>query len=271
MTHLASVSGALQYRGRRWCARGTTKTRAIFARREQPVNRWHNAWLKFPDPRVALRCSGHAARATYISGLPFSKLLRIAVAAEDPLVRGGLVSLLGLEPDFAVAAQGAGPEDDALRRIDGSAELLLWDVGGASAERGTLERMPTLALVRDEESAQDALRAGALGVLLRNADSERLVVALRAVALGVGVFDPALVRSLLVTRAAPVDSALFTPRESEVLALMAEGLSNKLIADRLKISDHTAKFHVNAILNKLGAETRTEAVVMAARRGLLML
>jgi len=56
-----------------------------------------------------------------------------------------------------------------------------------------------------------------------------------------------------------------------VLSLMAEGLSNKLIADRLKISDHTAKFHVNAILNKLDAETRTEAVVSAARRGLLML
>ena len=71
--------------------------------------------------------------------------------------------------------------------------------------------------------------------------------------------------------AAPPDGLLFTPRETEVLALMAEGLSNKLIADRLKISEHTAKFHVNAILNKLDAETRTEAVVSAARRGLLML
>ena len=214
---------------------------------------------------------GHFARATYISNLPFSKLLRIAVAAEDPLVRGGLVSLLGLEPDFSVAAQGTGPEDNALRRADASAELLLWDVGAASAERGALDRTPTLALVRDEESALDLLRAGALGVLLRNADGERLVAALRALALGIGVFDPTLVRSLLVTRAAPADNTVFTPRESEVLALMAEGLSNKLIADRLKISDHTAKFHVNAILNKLGAETRTEAVVMAARRGLLML
>lgn len=64
---------------------------------------------------------------------------------------------------------------------------------------------------------------------------------------------------------------VLTPREAEVLGLLAEGLSNKLIADRLKVSDHTAKFHVNSILNKLGAETRTEAVVLAARRGLLML
>lgn len=214
---------------------------------------------------------GHAALATYINTLPFSKALRIAVAAEDPLVRGGLVSLLGTEPGFAVAAQGRAPEDSALRGADAAAELLLWDVGAASVERGTLERTPTLALVRDEESALDLLRAGALGVLLRSADGERLVAALRAVALGVGVFEPALVRTLLATRAVPADGLVFTPRETEVLALLAEGLSNKLIADRLKISDHTAKFHVNAILNKLGAETRTEAVVMAARRGLLML
>jgi len=98
-----------------------------------------------------------------------------------------------------------------------------------------------------------------------------LLAALRTVATGLGVFDPGLLRALLAVRAAPQDSPLFTPREAEVLSLMAEGLSNKLIAERLKISDHTAKFHVNAILNKLDAETRTEAVVSAARRGLLML
>jgi DNA-binding NarL/FixJ family response regulator len=85
------------------------------------------------------------------------------------------------------------------------------------------------------------------------------------------VFDPVLLRSLLSARAAPPEALALTPREAEVLSLMAEGLSNKLIADRLRISEHTAKFHVNAILNKLGAETRTEAVVLAARRGLLML
>jgi len=126
-------------------------------------------------------------------------------------------------------------------------------------------------LVRDEEAALDWLRAGALGALLRSAEAERLVAALRTVATGLGVFDPTLVRSLLSTRAAVRDSLQLTPREAEVLRLMAEGLSNKLIADRLKISEHTAKFHVNAILNKLDAETRTEAVVSAARRGLLML
>ena len=181
------------------------------------------------------------------------------------------MSLLGSESGFAVAAQGRAPEDSALRSADVPVELLLWDVGAAAVERGTLDRTPTLALVRDEESALELLRAGALGVLLRSADGERLMAAIRAVALGVGVFEPLLVRTLLAARAVPPGGPTLTPREAEVLALMAEGLSNKLIADRLKISDHTAKFHVNSILNKLGAETRTEAVVVAARNGLLML
>jgi two-component system nitrate/nitrite response regulator NarL len=182
------------------------------------------------------------------------------VVAEDPLVHSGLVSLLGSEGGFSVVAER-------------DAELALVDVGARSAatERGALERVPTLVLVRDEDSALSSLRAGALGVLLRNADSERLVTALQTVAMGLGVFDPVLLRSVLSARATPPEALALTPREAEVLSLMAEGLSNKLIAARLKISDHTAKFHVNAILNKLGAETRTEAVVMAARRGLLML
>lgn len=190
------------------------------------------------------------------------------MVAEDPLVQAGLVSLLESEPQFSIASQGRTPEETS-----SDAELMLWDIGSGRGVASTpaLERTPTLALVRDEDSALDLLRAGALGVLLRGADGERVLAALRAVSAGLGVFDPALLRSLLRARAAPQDGVVLTPREAEVLSLMAEGLSNKLIGDRLKISDHTAKFHVNSILNKLGAETRTEAVVLAARRGLLML
>jgi two-component system, NarL family, nitrate/nitrite response regulator NarL len=186
-------------------------------------------------------------------------------------MQSGLVSLLGSEQGFAVAEQTRLP-DDTLGRA--GAELMLWDVGPrptSALPSALLEQTPTLALVRDEEAALQLLRAGALGVLSRHAEAERLLAALRTVAAGLGTFEPALLRTLLAARAAPADGPLFTPREAEVLSLMAEGLSNKLIADRLKISDHTAKFHVNAILNKLDAETRTEAVVSAARRGLLML
>jgi len=187
-------------------------------------------------------------------------------------VRSGLASLLVLDPEFSVVAQADAPEAALGERAN--PELLLWDAApraAAAARHTTLEGTPTLALVRDEDSALALLRAGVLGVLSRGAESERLLPALRAVASGLAVFEPGLLRALLSARTAPTDGLAFTPRETEVLSLMAEGLSNKLIGDRLKISEHTAKFHVNAILNKLGADTRTEAVVSAARRGLLML
>jgi two-component system, NarL family, nitrate/nitrite response regulator NarL len=199
-------------------------------------------------------------------------LLRIAVIAEDPLARSGLVSLFGAEPDFVVVGQ-SGTLDDALGG-HASAQIMLWDVGArvpVSLDPALFERTPTAALVRDEEAALALLRAGALGILSRSVEGARLLAALRTVAAGLVVFEPTLLGGLLSTRAASRDALLLTPREAEVLGLMAEGLSNKLIADRLKISEHTVKFHVNAILNKFDAETRTEAVVSAARRGLLML
>ncbi len=185
-------------------------------------------------------------------------------------MRSGLSSLLEAEQGFVVSAQASAPEDSLGLA---SAEIWLWDVGlrALPALREKLRQTPTLALVRDREAAFELVRAGALGVLVRGAEAERLFAALRSVAAGLAVFDPALLASLLLTRGASPDGPLLTPREAEVLRLMAEGLSNKLIADQLKISEHTAKFHVNAILTKLDAETRTEAVVSAARRGLLML
>ncbi|HMK93517.1 MAG TPA: response regulator transcription factor [Thermoleophilia bacterium] len=102
--------------------------------------------------------------------------------------------------------------------------------------------------------------------------ADRLAAALSAAARGLVVLDDALEGMLPRTR--EVEEALpeqLTPREREVLGLLAEGLSNKAIASRLGISDHTAKFHVNAILGKLGAETRTEAIVHAVRLGLILL
>ncbi|MFP2961004.1 helix-turn-helix domain-containing protein, partial [Myxococcus sp. 1LA] len=102
-----------------------------------------------------------------------------------------------------------------------------------------------------------------------------LVAALLSVARGLAVFDPALAelrgtsRATLTARNSSPDA--LTPREREVLGLLAEGLSNKVIADRLDISEHTAKFHVNAVLAKLGVQRRTEAVVRAAKLGLVTL
>src|SRR5262249_58818697 len=127
--------------------------------------------------------------------------------------------------------------------------------------------------VAGEEQAGAALAAGARGVLLRDTPADRLAAALEAAVRGLVVLDESLAEGWLrrpAAGAAPLVEPL-TPRELQVLELLAEGLSNKAIAGRLGISDHTAKFHVNAILGKLGVQSRTEALVQAARLGLIVL
>ena len=128
-----------------------------------------------------------------------------------------------------------------------------------------------MAILWDDAQGAAAVAAGAGGVVLRDTAPERLVSALEAVAQGLVVIDPLLAELLPRRRIAADLVEPLTPRENEVLQLLAEGRSNKSIAARLGISEHTAKFHVNAILGKLGAATRTEALAQAARLGLVLL
>jgi len=204
--------------------------------------------------------------------------LRVVVVAADPLARRGLANLLAREPDLTVSAQLA-PDDDVAGTLRHEAEAAVWDLGAGprpgldGLAQAAHAGLPVLALVHDEEDAVEALAAGARAVLFRDAPGERLAAALRAVHGGLLVLDGGLAAHALRPRQ-PVPPALvepLTPRESEVLQLLAQGLANKAIAERLGISDHTAKFHVNAILGKLGAQSRTEAIVQAARLGLVIL
>jgi DNA-binding NarL/FixJ family response regulator len=135
---------------------------------------------------------------------------------------------------------------------------------------------PAVAVVADEMDAREALAAGARATLPRDADGESLAAAIRAVVQGLVVLDDSFAAALLGdVRDAPVTAAdlpeSLTPREAEVLQLLAQGLPNKVIAQRLGISDHTVKFHVNAILGKLGVQSRGEAIVQAVRLGLVAL
>lgn len=134
-------------------------------------------------------------------------------------------------------------------------------------------RVPVVALVPGEEFAAEAWSAGARGVLLREVAAEPLRAALHAAARGLAVLEPRLSAALVHARSPEPESLPepLTPREREVLQLLAEGLSNKAIAARLEVSEHTVKFHVNALMGKLGAQSRTEAVVRAMRAGLIAL
>jgi two-component system, NarL family, nitrate/nitrite response regulator NarL len=142
-------------------------------------------------------------------------------------------------------------------------------------------KRPILALVNPGQEAQ-ALEAGAQGAIRRDSKPRAVAAAVEALHQGLAVFDLGFGKALPAARQAPAgDGAaplavalrhaedVLTPRESEVLTLLAEGLSNKEIAVRLEISEHTAKFHVNSILQKMGAQKRVEAVVRAAKMGII--
>jgi two-component system nitrate/nitrite response regulator NarL len=219
--------------------------------------------------------------------------LRILVVADDPLARAGLVALLNGQPGCTVVGQALGPADrvDELRTTASEAvaiyrpDVVLWDLGwdpaSISATPGGQDDLasvadlgaPIVSLLPDEGLARDAWIAGARGLLPRNVSVDRLVAALAAVAQGLVILDPTLAGAVLSIRQGDAELPVedLTPRELEVLQLLAEGLSNKAIAQQLEISEHTVKFHVNAILGKLGAQSRTEAVVRATRLGLILL
>lgn len=197
------------------------------------------------------------------------------MVADDPLARGGLAALLAAQPGMVVAAQVASADRWARVLEAYGPEVAAWDLGGAaSVERlPDLERIgiPVLALAPDEERAGEALAAGARGALFRETDGPRLAAALAAVARGLVVVDEALAEPWRRRGAGPAAAEALTPREREVLDLLAQGLSNRRIGERLGIGERTAKFHVNAILGKLGAQTRAEAVAQGVRLGLLLL
>lgn len=197
------------------------------------------------------------------------------IVGEDPLARGGLAVLLAGEPGVEVLGQTSPGAGTAAAVAALQPDAVLWDLGVSprSVPEGIGGLPGVVALAGDEELAAQALAAGARGALPRDAGPGRLAAALRAAAQGLVTLDDSFAGALLRPQP-PVPDPLvepLTPRELEVLQLLAEGLSNKEIGSRLGISESTAKFHVNSILSKLGAQGRTDAVVRAARRGLVLI
>ncbi len=213
---------------------------------------------------------------------------RILIVADNLLARAGLAALLAERSNCEVVGQVAGGETLADDIDVYRAEALVWDFGWQPQvalerlsqlvdELGESGVLPVAVLLPDEGYAAGAaallrtMRAG--GIFLRDGNTTQLMAALPLVAQGVIVIDPALADVILPDGEAPPEAPgeTLTPRELEVLQLLAEGLPNKIIARRMGISDHTVKFHVNAIMGKLDAQSRTGAVVTATRLGLIML
>lgn len=216
-----------------------------------------------------------------MKGLPPKTLpLRVAVQGEFALVeslssQAERMILSPVETSLEISARVT--QADVLV-IDVSTNP---EVGLKTIRELTYER-PVLALVAVGQ-AFDAIRAGAKGAIRKDSKPSAIAAAIEAVHQGVGVIDPTALNGAVTTKPGGVvvsgeevptrsaENETLTKRENEVLVLMAEGLSNKEIAGKLTISEHTAKFHVNSILQKMNAQKRVEAVVRAAKQGLINL
>ncbi len=212
-------------------------------------------------------------------------MIRIFIVAASSLARMGLQGLLGSReievvgsaPDLeSLSGQWADVQADVVL-IDAAAELLDGVVESVAASQIASEAaVVILSGHSDPVTLSGAMRAGVRAVLPGDLPAEQIVVALEAAAAGLVVVHSAVVGAMFPTAHAASRSLAelaepLTPRESEVLQMLASGLANKQIAARLAISEHTAKFHVAAILGKLGAGSRTEAVSIGIRRGLVLL
>lgn len=218
---------------------------------------------------------------------------RVLIVCDDPLARVGLAALLGNRREISVAGDGSSGGDIFSLASMARADVILWDIERrehAISLAGRPVGLPVVALVPDRETALRTLDAGVAGILLRDADPGAIGAALCAAARGLFVSDPSMrgpagfpdLGFPLAPRWEPRieggdetnragKGEVLTPRELEVLSLVAAGHPNKIIAHRLGISEHTVKFHLNSIMMKLGAQSRTDAAMRGARLGLISL
>ena len=215
--------------------------------------------------------------------------ISIVVADDHEMVRSGFAGMLATQPDFSVVGTAADGAEAVRVCRELSPDVVLMDVrmpgmDGIEATRQLIraaDRAPRVLILTTfdlDEYVYDAIRAGASGFLLKDVTAERLFDAVRVIAAGEALLAPSVTRRFIEEYASmrrasttqqPPTGAL-TPRETEVLTLVAEGLSNPEIAARLTVTEETVKTHVSRMLSKLGLRDRTQAVVYAYETGLVV-
>lgn len=203
--------------------------------------------------------------------------IRVLLVDDHAVLRSGLEQLLAGEPDIDVvgtAADGAAALEEVRRT---SPDVVLMDLqmpgtdGVTATRRIVAEGGPDVLVLTsfsDADRIVAALDAGAVGYLLKDADPEDVIEGVRAVARGESPLHPRAARQLLAARHASPSEVDLTPRESEVLVLVRQGLANKQIARRLGISERTVKAHLTSVFSSIGVADRTQAALWAERRGL---
>jgi DNA-binding NarL/FixJ family response regulator len=211
--------------------------------------------------------------------------LRILVAEDHPLFRKGMISLLESVPEFEVIGEATTGEETAARAAEFQPDVVLMDlqmpkVNGIEATRRIVSESPSIrvlvvTLLEDDESVFMALRAGAHGYVLNDADEEEVIPAIRAVGRGEAIFSPAIASRVLAYFAAPDPAAApprafptLTEREREILRLIARGHPNPTIARELSLSTKTVGNYVSNVFTKLQVADRAEAIIRAREVGL---
>ena len=212
------------------------------------------------------------------------EILRILVAEDHPLFRKGLISLLSSVAEFEVVGEAKTGEEAVVRAADLQPDVILMDlqmpeVNGIEATRRILRDNPSVrvlvvTLFEDDDSVFMALRAGARGYVLKDADEEEMVLSIRAVGKGEAIFSPAIATRVLAYFAAsaqggapPQAFPTLTDREREILRLIAKGRPNPTIAMQLSLSTKTVGNYVSNIFTKLQVADRAEAIIRAREAG----
>jgi len=213
---------------------------------------------------------------------------RVLVAATDNVVRAGLSALITASPELKVVGSVVGVTTISTLIEELQSDVVILELGlhddvvsDKLLTLGEISQHRSAIVILNEDSQNDwtteALRSGVRAILPRSATANEIIAAIFATAAGLMVLHPDVVDSLVsvlpsAVRELPTSPLMaLTPREIQVLSMLAEGLGNKSIAQRLSISEHTVKFHVSSIFTKLNAKSRTEAVTLGARQGLIML
>jgi DNA-binding NarL/FixJ family response regulator len=208
-----------------------------------------------------------------------TETIRILLADDHPVVRDGLAAMLATQPDFAVVGEAGTGAEAVTEAARLRPDVVLMDLempvlDGIEAIRRLRAADPSVQVVvltafDTDERILGALQAGAQGYLLKGAPRAEIFAAIRTVSAGGALIPPLVASKLLKQVRAAEHPDTLTAREIEVVRLVATGLANREIAGRLSISERTVKFHVSAILSKLGAGNRTQAVRIARERGLV--
>lgn len=206
--------------------------------------------------------------------------IKVMVVDDHPIVRDGLKNMFLVFDDLELIGEAESGEEALGFCQQHTPDVILMDIlmpgmNGIQATRAVLEKHPQIKIIvltsyPQDDLVQEALEAGAIGYMLKNAQIDDLADSIRAAISGQPTLSPEATHALIRVKAGPLTPGRnLSPRERDVLSLIAQGLNNDEIAERLVISPATARHHVSACLQKLGAKNRAEAAALAIKHGLV--